>query len=72
MDHFNSDVPEDTFDQLTKSQHEVLDKAAPSHVATRRGNSRYVISTSKTDTYRSVNSVSCLLFGSASPPWSIS
>ncbi len=29
MDHFNSDVPEATFDQLTKSQQEVLDKAAP-------------------------------------------
>ena len=58
MDHFKRDLPEATFDQLTKSQHEVLDKAPPSHVATRRGSSGYVISTSKTNTYRSVNSVS--------------
>ena len=29
MDHFKRDLLEATFDQLTKSQHELLDKALP-------------------------------------------
>ena len=35
MDHFERDLIEPTFDQFTKSQHEVLDKALPDCKITR-------------------------------------